>query len=63
MPWRYAKVVMFLILATPTHGLLHVTYVLLVNPILSDSFGFSEKESGYVFLALVIAQIFGAILM
>ena len=37
---------MFLILATPTHGLLHVTYVLLINPILSDSFGFSEKESG-----------------
>jgi len=63
MPWLSSKVVIFLIIATPTHGLLHVTYVVLINPILSDSFGFSEKESGYVFLGLVIAQVVGAILM
>jgi len=54
--------VIFLIVATPTHGLLHITYAVLINPLLSDSFGFSEKESSCL-LELVIVQVVGAILM
>jgi len=43
--------------------MLTVVYTVLINPILSDAFGFSEREVPYFFLGLVAAQIAGALLM
>jgi len=43
--------------------MLTVVYVVLINPILSDFYGFSERETSYFFFGLVTAQIAGALLM
>jgi len=51
-----------LVLAAPAHSLLTVTYMVLFNPILGDSFGFSERESSYAFFVLTAAQIAGALI-
>ena len=38
-------------------------YETLYNPVLSDSFGFTEKESSYFFLGLVVSQISGTVIL
>ena len=43
--------------------MLTVIYTVLINPVLGDSFGFSERETPYFFFGLVTAQIVGAVIM
>jgi hypothetical protein len=38
-------------------------YELLLNPILSDTFGFSEDATAYYFLAILVVPIFGGMLL
>lgn len=38
-------------------------YETLYNPVLSDSFGFTERESSYFFLGLVVSQISGTVIL
>lgn len=57
------QIITFLIIARGVLSFRFGVYETLYNPVLSDSFGFTEKESSYFFLGLVSAQIAGTIIL
>jgi len=54
---------MFLILSTAVVKARISVYEELFNPILSDSFGFSEDVTVYFFLLILLAPILGGVLL
>ena len=57
------QIVGFLILARGAVSINYVVYAELLNPILSDSFGFTIKQNSYFFVLLLLANIGGAFMM
>jgi len=57
------QIVLFLILTRGVITAKFIVYEELLNPILSDSFGFTEKEASYFFLALLPARLGSAFLV
>jgi len=57
------QIVGFLILARAVISINDIVNEELFNPILSDSFGFTIKQTSYFFVLLLLADIGGAFLM
>ena len=57
------KIPLYIILVGGVKGARYVLPEVLLNPIVSDSFGFSEKEITYIFFVLFGGSVFGVVLM
>ena len=57
------QIVGFMILARGAVSMNYVVYEELFNPILSDSFGFTIKQTSYFFVLLLFADVGGALIM
>ena len=57
------QIVGFLILARAVISINDIVYEELFNPILSDSFGFTIKQTSYFFVLLLLPNIGGAFMM
>ena len=62
-PLTFQKVVVFLILCTAVIKSRVTIYEELFNPILGDAFGFSEDNTAYFFLIILVAPILGGLLL
>lgn len=40
-----------------------IVYELLLNPILSDTFGFTDRVTAYYFLVILVVPVFGGLLL
>ena len=57
------QIVSILVVVKGTRHLSYPIYRTLYNPILSDQFGFTERDQAYFFFALVVPQFIGAVLV
>ena len=57
------KIPLYIILVGGVKGARYVLPELLLNPIVSDSFGFSEKEITYFFLLFFGGSVFGVVIL
>ena len=57
------KIPLYIILVGAFMGPRYVLPEVLLNPILSDSFGFSEKETTYFFILFFVVSVVGVVLM
>ena len=57
------KIPLYIILVGGVKGARFVLPEVLLNPIVSDSFGFSEKETTYFFILIFLGSLFGVLLM
>ena len=57
------KIPLYIILVGGVMGPRYVLPEVLLNPILSDSFGFSEKETTYFFILFFVVSVVGVVLM
>ena len=58
---RMVKIPLYIILVGGVKGARYVLPELLLNPIVSDSFGFSEKEISYIFVVFFGGSVFGVV--
>lgn len=58
-----SKVLVFLVVGRALLGFRFCVYETLFNPILSDSFGLTERDSSYFFFGLVAAQVCGTVIL
>ena len=58
-----SKVPLFLIFVGGIRGVRYIILEVLVNPIISDSFGFSVEETAYVFTLIAFTPIPGLALL
>ena len=57
------QIVAFLVVVKAIIHLAYEIYRTLYNPLLSDQFGFTERDQSVFFFALVVPQFIGVVLM
>lgn len=58
-----SKIPLYILLVGGVKGARYVLTEVLVSPILSDQFGFYEKETSYFFLSYSVGQVIGSFLV